>query len=304
VSSAAKSSAYAVLDTSFHQGAFRVLAELGVRFVSLFDDTPEAALIDIAPLLVSLSDSQANGRARVLALGRTAPCLTALGSPLALPELAQKLGRLHQTNLEDGGELVLRWYDTRVQPVWLASLEFQQQRAVFSGIDCWYGCDRFGQWLRHVAPPHAADSAPADMPLKLSIPQFAALLESAQVDVVLNHLDRVITDEVRATDKRTLFMFVEQHLRAAIGAGYEGLDDQTQYLLPLLYTSGKAADTAEFQRAIAPQSSVQQPLAERMLSMSDATWQVASPLWVTAPKPEREPPSPRPEFPNEIRSLL
>jgi hypothetical protein len=304
VSSAAKSRAYAVLDTAFHQGAFRVLAESGVRFVSLFDDTPEAALIDIAPLLVSLNDSEPGGRARLLALGQAKPCLTALSSSLALSDLQLKLVKLHQTNLEDGGELVLRWYDTRVQPAWLGALTPNQKLAVFCGIDCWCSCDRFGQWVRQVPQDVDASSAPAAMPLELSTTQFGELLESAQVDVVLNHLDRVITDEVRKTDRRVLFDFIQLHLRTAIGAGYQGLDDQTQYLLPLLYTSGKAADMAEFQQAAVPQTFNQQPLAERMLSMSDATWHAGPPLWVTAPRPEREPPSPRLEFPDEISSLL
>ncbi len=304
MSSETQSSTFAVLDTAFHPGAHNVLTELGVRFVSLFDGTPEAALIEIAPLLVSLNASQPAGRARLLVMGQAAPCLTALGSSLDLPELAMSLRGLHQTNLEGGGELVLRWYDTRVQPTWLATLTLQQKLAVFNGINCWYGCDRFGQWLRHAAPPQDAVSAPVALPLDLSTEQFAALLESAQVDVVLNHLDRVITDEVRATDRQSLFRFVEQHLRLAIEAGYEGLDDQTQYLLPLLYTSGKAADMAEFRQAVADQESSSGLLADRMLALTDATWYAASPLWITAPKPERERSPPRLEFPDEIRSLF
>jgi hypothetical protein len=298
----AQAHAYAVIDTAFHDRLYLTLNKQQIPFFSLFDETPEHGLIEIAPLLIDLRHCTDSLITRLLALGQQAPCLTAIRSTRDIAELAIHLRQLHVAQLEDGGNLLLRWYDTRIQPALLAVLEPVQRSTLLSDIDHWSYCDRFGQWVEQTTSA-AAPADKAALPLHLNSAQFAALMNSAQPDLVLSHLQKILPDELAATQPSALYALVREHVTAAVALGYENVDEQIQYLLPGLYTSGLATQLAQFEQAVAPAPEVStsgkaSPLADRIAALGDAVWAAGQPLWATAPRQPLYPYSTAGRFPH------
>lgn len=278
---------FAVIDSAFHEGLHRRLDAQGVHYMSLFVGTPEHALTEIAPLLIPLDDISPQTRSLLLRLGRDHPCLSWLNSELAPPALAAQLSRWHTVQLEDGETLVLRWYDTRVQSALMEILDESQRLAFFHSTVRWAFCDRFGQWQMPTLASTPKSPELADAPIELSRAQFSALMEACQPDVVLHHLMKVIPDEIRRCDSQALYALVKAQVHVAARLGWEGLDDQTQFLLPSLYTSGRAAEHPEFRRVMhtpPDQGADGKPLADRMEDLSDAVWSSGPPLWESAPR--------------------
>lgn len=277
---------YAVIDSSFHEGLNRRLDELGTHFLSLFDGTSEHALVEIAPLLIPLDAASERARTLVLQLGSLHPCLTWLCSEVEPLALAKRLTRWHTVRIEDGGTLLLRWYDTRVQAALLELLDEGQREMFFNGVDRWAYCDRFGNWCSPVLRRAPDPAGLVGDSMELSQTQFAALLDASQPDVVLSHLTEVLPDETRRCDPIALYVLVQEQVRMASRLGWEGLDDQTQFLLPSLYTSGKAAEHPEFlQLMTAPAGEgIGTALSDRVEQLGDAVWSCGHPLWETAPR--------------------
>lgn len=291
---------YAVIDSSFHEGLNTRLEGLGVHFLSLFDGTPEHALAEIAPLLIPLDAASDKTRSLLLQLGGQHPCLSWLCSPLEPSTLAKRLVRWHTVRIEDGGTLLLRWYDTLVQAALIDLLDERQRDTFFDGIDRWAYCDRFGNWRSFVLQRTSDSADLTDDPMELSNAQFAGLLEASQSDVVLRHLKEVIPDEIGRCDPMALYALVQEQVRTANRLGWDGLDDQTQFLLPSLYTSGMAAAHPDFLRLMTGPAGedVGTSLSDRMELLGDAVWSCGSPLWETAPRqPTAAPATSSTEFP-------
>ena len=278
---------FAVVDSAFHEGLHRQIEAQGAGFVSLFNETPEHALVEIAPLLVALDEVSSATVSLLLKLSQRSPCLSWFCSELDASALANHLKRFHTVRLQDGGTLLLRWYDTRVQSSLMDILDESQRSEFFCGIERWAYCDRFGKWREHAMPAPALETHMAGGSLELSSRQFSALLDASQPDVVLKHLARVLPDETQRSDPQALYALVKEQVEDASRLGWDGLDDQTQFLLPSLYTSGKAAKHPEFLRVMqtkAGDGEERPPLADRVQNLSEAVWTCGVPLWESAPR--------------------
>lgn len=75
-------------------------------------------------------------------------------------------------------------------------------------------------------------------PLCLTTAHYDDLLAAAETHVVIAHLPNVIRDELRRIPMKNLYPFIDVQLAAARQHGLNNLDEQTQYLLLALYTSG------------------------------------------------------------------
>lgn len=279
-----------VVDTSHAEGAHAQLDRWGIPYCSLFEGTPEAPLIEIAPLVIGTGELSEALQTKLFAWAETlvlsAPAVSWLTSRHPAQAMAEHLRRFHIVGLTEGQSMLLRWYDTRILPVLLACLSAAQAQAFTAGTLRWDYVDRVGQV---VALPVAAHDGgfPATPPFGESLlapsdEQYGMLVDAADLDVLLRHLRQIIPDETRRVPVRTLSQFVSRHQQRAIQAGLTDIDRQTQYVLLALYTSGKAMEQPEFKAFISKPPATLDEFHEKLQGLSDAVWEAGPPLWESA----------------------
>lgn len=279
-----------LLDTAAAENSHLTLDRWQVPYWSLFDGTPEEGLIEIAPLLVDASNVDEHKQGKLFEwlekLAYSAPCLSWFLTDQTPDAVAGHLRRFHVVGLSDGQTMLMRWYDTRILPVWLSCLTPSQANAFASITSAWRYVDRFGDTAalpdpdRHAEPsPEAPFGAPW---IRLSDAQYGLLVDAAELDTLVKHLRQVIRDELRNVPDRTLLPFVAKHQQAAIEAGLKDIDQQAQYVLVALYTSGAGVEHPALKDALVPQPNSVEVLSERFQSLPEEVWSVGPPLWATA----------------------
>lgn len=241
---------YLLLDSAQAENSHVELNRWQVPFASLFEGKPEERLAEIAPLLIPLHDLTDAHLEKVcewaMKLAYQAPCLSWMESNVPVAAFADHLRNFHQVNLSDGQSMMMRWYDTRILPVWLACLSpVQEEQFTASMLSLQY-VNRFGDpsTLFSTQTPSAL---PKNLPLgepiiTLNDAQYSMLVDASDVDTLVSHLRRVITDETNQLTSRVLLEFVGKYQQRAIDAGVDDLDRQTQYVLLALYTSGRGVE--------------------------------------------------------------
>lgn len=278
---------YLVVDTAQAEGSHQKLDGWQIPYVSLFEGTPEATLIEVAPLLIPTNGLSPDLRSRLFAwaeqLGYSAPCLSWFDTEASVVDMAKHLRHFHVVGLSEGQAMLMRWYDTRILPVWWTCLEPPQAQAFTAGSMNWHYVDRFGGISALTIAPHetAFPSGPAfGQPLvSLTDEQYGLLVDAADLDVLLGHLRRVIPDETKRVSDRTLTQFVSRHQQAALAAGLDDLDRQTQYVLLALYTSGKGLEHPAFKAFMASPPKDLNDFHQGMQQLPDEVWEAGRPLW-------------------------
>ncbi|CAJ0772633.1 DUF4123 domain-containing protein [Ralstonia chuxiongensis] len=283
---------YIVVDSSQQPGLYRKLARYQVQFRSLFQGFAEESLPEIAPLLVKLPDKDEPLKRRIDAdiehLSQTRPCVCKLESSLGLDALAQSLSQFHIVEVPTERRMIMRWYDTRVLPVWWNVLLPTQRAAFAQGVMRWSYYDRFGDEAQLDLSGLA--EVPVVTPLVLTEAQYARLLHAAEPDVLIAHLRNVIRDEMRAVPARILYPFVAHHLEAARQHGLYDFDDQTQYLLIALYTSGQFVGHPEVTARLSIDATAhEQSFGDWATSLPESIWNTGLPLWQNAGSSDLQP---------------
>lgn len=281
-----------ILDGAQIEGSHQKLDRWNISYLSLFDGTPEESLIEIAPLLISTAGLSADQKLKLFTwaegLAYQFPLLSWVESALPAIELAQHLRNFHVVGLSEDQTMLLRWYDTRILPVWLACLTAGQSEAFAAGVVNWSYVDRTGQTSSLVSTPipAALPLAPAlsEPMIVLSDAQYAVLVDAADLDVLIGHLRRVIPDETKQVPKGLLTSFVSKYQQQAVQAGLHDIDRQTQYVLLALYTSGKAMDQAELKAFMKKPPQSLDDFNKGLQALSDAVWQAGPALWDALPK--------------------
>ena len=277
-----------LIDTAHTEGAYLQFDRWGLRYESLFDGTPEACLREIAPLLVFTGELDAHARERLFAwLERsayTAPCVCWFETGLPPSRIAHHLRRFHVVGVTEGQSLVMRWYDTRILPVWLACLSPAQANAFAADTSAWHYTDRLGD-IRSLSVDAALDPLPEpaiDKPwIELNDAQYALLVDAADLTVMLARVRAVIPDETKRVQARVLVPFVAHHQSIAVERGLKDLDRQTQYVLLALYTSGQAGEQAELKAFLKTQPAAFAAFYKGLQALSDAVWEAGPPLWAS-----------------------
>lgn len=295
---------YLLIDTAQAPKSHLKLARWGIPYLSLFEATAEQPMIEIAPLLIPLAHVPVDSAKKVcdwvMGLAYDAPCLCWMSSPLPTDELAEHLRKFHNVGLSDQQTMMLRWYDTRILPVWMACLSPAQSAQFTAGMNSIQYVDRFGATsvLHNVEQLSALPGTLAfGQPLvQLTDRQYGMLVDASGTDVLVAHLRRVITDEINALSPRVLFEFVGKYHQRAIAAGITDLDRQTQYLVLALFTSGHGVDhIASIELFEAPPEESGEFFVA-MQELPDEVWDAGPPLWfshssgVQAVSPERRRP--------------
>ncbi|NUU01319.1 DUF4123 domain-containing protein [Herbaspirillum robiniae] len=279
--------AYLLLDGAQAEGSHLKLQAMRVPYASLFEGKREEALPEIAPLLIDLTALDAPRRERLVPwmsqLGFGAPCLSWYESLLPLQAFAAHLRNFHQVGLSDGQAMMMRWYDTRILPIWLQALA-PEQLAAFTGAMLGIAyVDRFGESrILHTSE----QAGPASRPLPLDRPlvelddhQFGLLVDAGDLDTLLNHLKLVIPDETRQVPARQLVEFTARYQQQAVAAGLDDIDRQTQYVLLALYTSGRGTLHPAVQALMANPPASLDAYADAMQALPQDVWDSGAPLW-------------------------
>ena len=282
---------YLVIDGAQAEGSNATLDRRSIRYLSLFDETPEASLREIAPLLIPVQDVAPSRRhelfewAQEFAYG--APAVSWIISEYEARQLADHLRRFHVVGLTEGQSMLLRWYDTRILPILLGCLTPVQHAAFAAGTLRWDAVDRTGAVVTLVddpAPP-AQPEAPrfGARQLTLDDRQYALLVDASALDGLLRQLQRVIPDELKRVPQKQLTAFVSHCLELALAAGLDDLDRQTQFTVLGLYTSGRAYDQPEFKRFMAKPPESLDDFYNGIQALSDDVWNAGPPLWQSTP---------------------
>jgi len=107
-------------------------------FLSLFADTPDAALAHAGPWLVDTAQAGAALVAAITALEQDAPAVTWLIAPQDLAGLAQLLQLNLDIELPDGRAALLRFWDPRVLVSLAEILARDQRETFFAHIHEWH----------------------------------------------------------------------------------------------------------------------------------------------------------------------
>lgn len=280
--------AYLLLDSAHAENSYLQLDRWKVPYESLFDDTAEESLAEIAPLIIPLVDLTDTQIKKVcdwsIALAYKAPCLSWFGSSSTVTELADHLRQFHTVSLSEGQDMMMRWYDTRILPVWLACLDSAQKDIFLSGILSINYINRFGETAElfmSETTKTLVKNLPLGTPLiSLSDAQLSMLIDASEVDTLVSHLRRVITDETNQLTSRALIEFTGKYQQKAIDAGILDLDRQTQYLLLALYTSGKGVEHQDFLELLKNPPTSLDGFYAAMQSLPEEIWNTGLPLWL------------------------
>lgn len=278
---------YFLIDSAQHEGSYKWLQKWNIPYLSLFEGQREESLVEIAPLLIPLDGLDPTTLERLANwatdLGLKSPCFSWMESSLPADQLSAHLRNFHNVGVSDGQKMMLRWYDTRILPVWLACLEDKQLEQFTGSIFQLNFLNRFGDEVAAFASEEP--SAPST-PLPLGKPvvtlddrQLGMLVDAGDLDTLLTHLRRVITDETNRLSPRVLYEFVGKYQQRAVEAGIADIDRQSQYVLLALYTSGAGVEHPLCRELMADPPKELDEFFEQMQALPAGAWESGPPLW-------------------------
>lgn len=279
--------AYVLLDGAHNEGANVRLDQLGVSYESLFEGYPEAAFPEIAPLLIQISGLEETELKSLTSWamdqGLQYPVLSWMESSHSPSELALHFRHFHTVGLSDNQRMLMRWYDTRILPVWAAALNPDQLDLFTAPLVRLSYLNRFGE-VTHLnvgtgMPDQFLTPSNGRPLIELDDRQFAMLVDSSALDTLIQHLRKVIKDETNRLTNHQLTEFVAKYQQRAITLGLDDINRQTQYLLLALYTSGAGVEHPACQALMQSPPSRFEDFFEHMQQIPDEAWEMGPPLW-------------------------
>ena len=276
-----------LLDSAQQEGANLWLERRGVPYLSLFEGHTEESLVEIAPLLVPLYNLEPPVLEKVCqwatGLGHECPCLSWFASDTQAAQLAAHLRNFHHVGLSDNQQMLMRWYDTRVLPVWIACLDSTQLLAFSGSLYAIKFMNRFGvaTSLLEVETPSVVPKGWAfgDPLIQLDDAQFSMLLAASDLDTLVTHIKKVIPDETRKVLDRDLFEFVGRFQQIALQAGVDDIDQQTQFILLALYTNGQGATHQLTLELMKDPPRKLDDFHAALDDLPDEVWESGPPIW-------------------------
>ncbi len=181
---------YLLIDAAQYPGVWRILQYRFRRlpWLSLFEDTSDADSVRGGPVLVRVDANQTKTLAWFMEHTQDIYGLSWILSPLSLIELRGHLSGLMQVQAADGSECAMRFFDTRILPVWYEILNYEQKLHAFSPIITWSFLNRGGMECTLKGKSHS--TAPISKTLTLSRAQESALLDATLPDLVIKQLEQ------------------------------------------------------------------------------------------------------------------
>lgn len=188
-----------------------------VQWLSLLENTGSQDAIKAGPLLLLIDEQQNDALEWLFEQSRNGYFLSWMSSRLPFTELRDHLSSLLDVEIEDAGNWVMRYFDTRILPVWYSVLTGEQKAQVSSPIQVWGYIDRYGQ-AQHIKGA-GQDAAPPSKTFKLIQTQERVLLDAAYPDAILEQLHNNENADLSALAKVQQYAFVAKQIKKA----------QTQY---------------------------------------------------------------------------
>ncbi|QAU23562.1 DUF4123 domain-containing protein [Dyella sp. M7H15-1] len=275
---------YILFDSCQHPRFHQKLQQRNILYGSLFEGHAEESLPEIAPLLIDVTvESEATQKVidETTRIGQLKPCVSVLESTLPLFLLTDHFAQFHLIERPDGQSMLMRWYDTRILPVWLDALTAEQRMFFTRGIAQWTSIDRFGDEQRHpIAESDIETAKRASLPLQLDASQAERLQTASEPDALIYELRKTIAKQIDSIPHRVLYPFIHTHWQMARQHGLCDRHAQTLWLTLALRTSGKFVEHPTVaERFASPSSQPEQPFADWFNTLPDDLWELGKPLW-------------------------
>lgn len=276
-----------LVDTAHAENSHLKFDQWKIPYSSLFQGTPEASLIEIAPLLMAVNELDEvrinNLFVWAQSTGYASPAVSWFETDVGFPEIADHLRLFHTVGLSEGQTMLMRWYDTRILPVWFACLTALQAEAFSAGISSWHYVDRTGGVstlpVSDQAKPFPFAPKFGEPVITLTDRQYGLLVDAADLDVLLCHLRRIIPDEIQRVPAVKLNHFVAHYQQEAISAGLGDIDWQAQYVLLALYTNGKGVEHPQLKAFMKNAPETLDAFSDGLQALPDEVWEAGMPLW-------------------------
>ncbi len=245
---------YALIDHGAIPELTKRLESIGVSWVSLFEGSRDEGALEVAPILVLLSQQ---GRLLLsqdaidwlIDQGRYSSSLQFLFSPLEMAQLSRRLMLRLDATLPDNVDIVLRYFDGRTFESLMSVLNDQQRAQFLAASAGWFIVDRKGQMREYKAHFHAVDSEV--LPLELNVDQERALLEHSEPDQVAMLLHTVVPGEFGEIKPFDRHEFVTLHIAAARKYSIDTVQGQAMYCSLVLTNGANFTETPQWQSALA-----------------------------------------------------
>lgn len=206
---------YVLLDAAQFQAVWSALKQRykSVQWLSLLEKTGSEAAIKASPLLLLIDKQHVNVLEWLLSESKNSYFLSWMTSSLPFHELRDHLSGLLDVEIEDAGNWVMRYFDTRILPVWYSVLSETQKAHVNAPIQDWGYIDRFGQ-TQHIKGT-GQNSAPPPQTFKLTPAQENTLLAAAYPDAILQQLHNNENAELMALAKAQQYPYIATQIQKA-----------------------------------------------------------------------------------------
>jgi hypothetical protein len=275
---------YILLDSSQHLRFHQKLQQWNAMYRSLFEGHAEETLPEIAPLLIDVTiDNEATRQVidETMRIGVLKPCVSILESTLPLVLLAKHFAQFHLVETSEGRSLLMRWYDTRILPVWFEVLT-EEQRGLFAHpIMRWVYIDRFGNEQQQDLPHDDVDTPlTSRTSLRLDVRQVEQLFTAAEPDGLIFALRKALRPELDRIPYHVLYPFMRDHWQMA---RQQGLHDQSNHILFLmlaLYTSGRFVEHPTVTEWLISQPKpLEQEFVDWFKALPENLWELGATLW-------------------------
>ncbi|WP_158613644.1 DUF4123 domain-containing protein [Aquitalea sp. FJL05] len=238
---------YALVDDSFDYQRRKIWQSKASWPLYHLQDWGE--LREVSPRLIELHPDNLQDLQRLLRHCKGRPMLSFLTSQLSAPALRDAWQRSLNATTEDGQWYVVRFADTRIAaslPQVLATAAWQR---LCEPVEQWLIIDRHSQ-LRALPMPPKTLPPDAQDPWLLSTPEFTALMQAAQADVLADQLHEGFSDLLPSSGavlhgwlQRTADLLAEHHI--------EDAPEQLTVAVAVCYSEGRLLDDQLLRQALA-----------------------------------------------------
>jgi hypothetical protein len=180
---------------------------------SLLEHTGNEDAVKAGPLLIVIRPEQDAALSNFLQRGQGHHYLSWIVSPLPHAALRNHLSGLLDIETDDGSTWVMRYFDTRILPVWHAALTDAQRAHALGPISTWGYFNRAGK--SSVIIGKKQDEVPIPAVLKLTQIQENALLDAAYPDAIIQQLKNNGNEDLQAMPQSARYPFIAQQIGKA-----------------------------------------------------------------------------------------
>ncbi len=203
---------FLLIDTAQYPGIWRILQYRFRRlpWVSLSKNANSA---EPGPVLVQVTSNQTRTLAWFLEHTQGMHCMSWIVSSVGLMDLREHLRSLTRVETEEGLKYVMRYYDTRILPIWYQMLDHLQEEHALGPITSWAYMDRDGMPCTLFG--HAQTAIPPVQTLKLTATQGTSLLDAALPDMVMKQLEQNGNADLAAMPQAQRYDFIADQVYKA-----------------------------------------------------------------------------------------